>query len=157
MIRISSLFIALFILVSFNAYASSHGGEHKMHGNKEHKKALKHANPMPNFMKVVAKYGDELDLSDKQAAALKAWRKENGKKVHALVKQVVEAEKNLHNAAFGDTSQAELQDMMDKVLNLRLRVAQTKMRCRENMRSVLNAGQWNKLVRLYQDKVLARK
>ncbi len=71
-----------------------------------------------------------------------------------LVKDIMNAEHGLHSAALGNASQAELQDLMDNVLRLRLQIAKGKMRCRENMRKVLNEQQWNKVVSIYRQRIM---
>jgi hypothetical protein len=161
--KILTLIMATFLMTSVNGFASSHGqqvnmheGMHKKH-DKSKKMAMKHANPLPNLMKVVSKYGDQLDLSEQQNAALADWRKKNNKKTHALVKQVIASEKQLHTAALSNASQSELQDLMDKVLGVRLQIAKTKISCRENMRKILSNDQWNKVVTLYRQNIIARK
>ena len=161
--KFTSLMTALLITVSVTGYAASQGmkspmdGQHKPGmGHQGHKMAMKHANPLPNFMKVIKKHGDQLALTQEQSAALEAWRNENKKAVHDLANSVTSAEAALHDAAFTNAAQADLQDLMDKVLHLRLQLAQRKMRCRENMRTVLNEDQWKQVVSLYQDKVLAQ-
>lgn len=132
----------IFLLTSASVYA---GPQQNM--------AMKHANPLPNFMKVIKKFGGSLDLSSQQQSALAAWRDKNGPVAKQLVKDIINAEKALHDSAFSHTSQQQLQDMMDKVLGKRLQLAQTKIRCRENMRSVLNDQQWNKVIALYREKI----
>jgi len=164
--KITPVIVAMMLLTSVSGYASSHGMKHHMDGEQKHKQqkhgkghimAMKHANPLPNFMKIIKKHGDQLALNEKQSAALAAWRKNNNKVVHDLANAVMAAEKALHDAAFTDASQAELQDLMDKALHLRLQLAQRKMRCRDNMRSILNENQWQKVVSLYQKMTLAKK
>lgn len=116
--------------------------------------AMKHANPLPNLMKVTKKFGEELNLSMEQKSELKKWSSHNGPIMRDMVKEVINAEQALHSAALGNASQAELQDMMDNVLRIRLKVAQGKMRCRENMKKILNDQQWKKVVNIYQQRFM---
>lgn len=122
----------------------------------QHNMAMKHTNPLPNFMKVIKKFGDNLDLSSQQQSDLAAWRDKNGPVAMQLVQDIISAEKELHDSAFSNTSQQQLQDLMDKVLGMRLQLAQTKISCRENMRTVLNDQQWDKVIALYQEKIVVK-
>lgn len=143
---ISVLVTAITAFVPVSASAANHGAQQVL---------MKHANPLPNFMKVIQRYGHELNLSAVQQSALADWRRNNHSIVHSLVNDIMLAEKKLHDAALSQTSQPELQDLMDKVLSLRLQVSQRKIACRENMQKVLNSKQWSRVVELYQQRVLA--
>ena len=145
------------LFASISVQAGSHGNNMQMKmakGQPDNAIAMKHANPMPNLMKVAMKYGDELHLNAQQKAEMVKWSKKAGPIMNGLVTDVIKAEKDLHSAALSNASQADLQDMMDKVLSLRLQVAKGKMRCRENMRKVLDARQWDEVVSLYQQKIM---
>ncbi len=159
--KIGLFLVSSLLFISAPLYASGQGySNHPMKagkGQKQHKMAIKHVNPLPNFMQVVRKFGEQLNLNDKQQAALKKWREKNGTEVKSLVKATMAAEKKLHAAAFSHASQHDLQDLMDKVLSLRLQVAKKKIACRENMRKVLDNNQWEKLVSLYRQKIMAGK
>ena len=139
------------LLASFSLQAEGHKHKHHQDGGKNsHGMAMKHANPLPNLMRVVMKHGDELYLNKQQRVALKQWREANSEPMHKLVMQVIKAEKALHQAALADASMQQLQDLMDKVLGLRLQVAKGKISCRENMRSILDQQQWQRVVQIYQ-------
>lgn len=149
--KISVILVSVLFILSAPLHAGSHNTQQK-----QYKMTMKHANPLPNLMKVVKKFGGQLNLDAQQQSNLARWRDQNGSIVKSLVKEVMVAEKKLHDAAFSNASQHDLQDLMDKVLSLRLQVAKRKIRCRENMKKVLNEQQWNKVVSLYQNNILAQ-
>lgn len=155
--KVSLIIFSALLFASVSVQASSHGNKQKMKSELDQQNkawAMKHANPLPNLMKVVKKFGNELNLSADQKSAMEKWRIQNGSVMEGLVKDVVNAEQTLHSSALGNASQAELQNLMDNVLRLRLQIAKGKMRCRENMRKVLNEQQWNKVVSLYRKRIL---
>lgn len=64
---------------------------------------MRHGNPsMPNLMQVVKKHGQMLELSEAQAAAMKAWRAENGPKINALLEQLQALEAQILRASLDD-------------------------------------------------------
>ena len=155
--RYSLIIFSALLLASMSVQAGSHVNKQQKNvgrGQSDKGMAMKHANPMPNLMKVAMMYGDELNLNAEQKTAMIEWSSKAGPIMGALVKDVIKAERSLHSAALSNASQAELQDLMDRVLSFRLQVAKGKIRCRENMRKVLDDRQWDKMVSLYQQKIM---
>jgi len=111
--------------------------------------AVKHAHPLPNFMLVIAKHGEMLDLSEEQQAALKAWGKEHKPLVKQLVKAITQGEKALHEAALEGASKAKLMAKLDGLLAKRKALAELKTDCRDNMREVLSDEQWEQVIEYY--------
>lgn len=111
--------------------------------------AMKHANPMPNLMKVVMKMGDQLNLSDKQSVALKQWRDEHMSASKQLVKTIVEQETNLHNAAIAGEPIDKLDMLASAIMQSRTQLIHSKALCRDNMKSILDTQQYNKVLELY--------
>jgi len=147
------LMLSAFLLAS-GAIAEGHGGHGKGHGKHHgksgHGQAMRHANPMPNLMKVVKKHGDELNLSEAQKAELNRWHDQNAKTMHANFAKVGEMEKALNAAALDGRPKAELMVMASRIMNLRTDIISVKTDCRDNMRRVLSAEQYDKLLALYQ-------
>ncbi len=155
MLKLSILLFLSLLFATVTVQASSHGNQMQASKGQLGKgKAMRHANPLPNLMKVVKKYSSELNLTAEQKANLTQWSKNNGPIVKGLVKEVINAEMRLNEAALSNASQPDLQDLMDKVLGLRLQLAQRKIACRENMRQVLNNRQWNSVVTLYKQRIM---
>ncbi len=155
--KASLIIFSTLLLASVSVHASSHGNKQSMGSVMGYEKpgmAMKHANPLPNLMKVTMKFGEELNLSAEQKSELANWNTHNGPIMKDLVRDVIKAEQVLHSAALSNASQAELQNLMDHVLRLRLQVAKGKIRCRENMRRILNEQQWNKVVSIYKQKMM---
>jgi hypothetical protein len=138
------------VLLAAGALAEGHGGHGKGHGKHGHGQAMRHANPMPNLMKVVKKHGDELNLSEAQQAELTRWHDHNAQHMHANFAKVGEMEKELNAAALAGRPKAELMVMASRIMNLRTDIISVKTDCRDNMRRVLSAEQYAKLLELYQ-------
>lgn len=120
-------------------------------GHKGHGMMMRHANPMPNLMKVIHKRGDELDLSPEQAQALETWRIRHMEPMHGKVAEIAELEKALNNAALQGRPKAELMTMNARVLAMREQIVSTKIDCRDNMRRVLSPEQYVKVLSLYSE------
>lgn len=116
-------------------------------------KAMRHVNPLPNLMQVVKKHGDQLNLTQAQTGALADWRKLHGEPMHKMVGDIVAMEKALNEAAINGRPKAELMGMTARILNARSHVASTKVDCRDNMRRVLSAEQYAKVLEIYQGMV----
>ncbi|MES9940854.1 MAG: Spy/CpxP family protein refolding chaperone [Candidatus Thiodiazotropha sp. 6PLUC2] len=110
---------------------------------------MKHASPMPNYMKVVKQHEAALDLSEEQSKELAAWRESHGKPMHAKVAQITELEKSIYDATMAGKSKAEILDLASKMLELRSTIISTKIDCRDNMKRVLSEEQFAKVVKLY--------
>jgi len=111
---------------------------------------LKHANPMPNLMMVVMKHEKELDLSDRQKAALAAWRKEAHPRMMEMVKTVMKLEKQIHDATLAGASGAVLQELATKMFNVRGAIIKQKLACRNNMAKILGMEKMKKVIELYK-------
>ena len=123
-------------------------GKHGKHGGKGHGHAMRHANPMPNLMKIIKKHGDQLDLSDDQAAKLKAWRENNMAPMHARADKVMALEAELKQAALDGKPKAELMGIASRIMTERTQIIATKAACRDNLMSVLTPQQFEKVVSL---------
>lgn len=128
------------------------GAGHGKHGGKKHGKqqgyAMRHANPMPNLMKIVKKQGDQLDLSEQQAKQLAAWRELNMKPMHARAERVMALEAELKQAALDGKPKAELMGMASRIMSERTQIIATKADCRDNLKRVLTAEQFATLLSL---------
>ena len=111
--------------------------------------AVKHAHPLPNFMLVMLEYGEKLNLSEEQQAALKAWGKEHKPLAQQLVSAITQGEKALHQASLEGVSKADMMAQLDGLLEKRKELAEFKTDCRDNMREVLSDEQWEQVIEYY--------
>jgi hypothetical protein len=111
--------------------------------------AVKHAHPLPNFMLVMLEYGEKLNLSEEQQAALKAWGKEHKPLAQQLVSAITQGEKALHQASLEGVSKADMMAQFDGLLEKRKELAEFKTDCRDNMREVLSDEQWEQVIEYY--------
>lgn len=112
-------------------------------------KNMKHANPMPNLMKVITKMGDQLNLDEKQNGELKKWREERMPKVNQLVETIVKLEADLHQAAIKNESLEKIDQLADGIMQNRIQLIRGKALCRENMKRILDDNQYKKVLELY--------
>ncbi|BBP43261.1 Spy/CpxP family protein refolding chaperone [Thiosulfativibrio zosterae] len=115
-------------------------------------KALKHSNFMPVLMKAVMKNRAELNLSDEQFAKLKAYKEKNSPAVMAQVKEVVALEKQAKELALKDGDAKEIASLGEKSFKLRHDIMMSKIECRDFVKSVLTAEQYQQLLANYGKK-----
>ncbi|MEZ5479665.1 MAG: hypothetical protein R3E95_19970 [Thiolinea sp.] len=100
-------------------------------------------------------HGDMLALSEEQQAQLKAWRMEHNDKTQTLAQQVTASEQKLLEMALGDAEAETLQQQYAEIAGLRQQLAATKIACRSNLQSVLDAEQFQQVLALYKDEFAA--
>jgi len=135
--------LAIITLASGSAIASSGQGMHNF------REMMNHANPMPNLMQVIRRHEDQLNLSNEQSAALASWRKAHHKIMHDKVMEVNALEKAMYDAAMSGKSKEEVMKMAAELQKMRQNIISTKLDCRDNMRRVLNADQYAKVLKIY--------
>ena len=111
---------------------------------------MKHVNPMPLLMKVITEYGDELKLSDKQAAELKQWRDERKPVVKKLIAEVLSLEADIHKAVMDDKPLETVDQLADAIMQSRVQIIRNKALCRDNIKRVLDEDQYKKVLELYK-------
>ena len=142
-------------LVVYNAFAEqSMNGS--MHNNKAAGDVMYHINPMPNYMKVIMMYGNELDLSEKQQANLAEWREKTRPVMSSLKKMTLQAENKARSMSLSNASEEELLVQYAEIEKLRHNIAETKIKCRSNMKSILTDEQFAKMQEIYTENLLAR-
>lgn len=109
-----------------------------------------HANPaFPNLTGIAIKNAQELGLSDEQVGKLKAWTQKNGDEMKRLFQVVSMTEKELIQDTLAGTNKAALMAKFEKTIAMRKQIAETKIDCRDNMKKVLTAEQFDKLASIY--------
>ena len=110
--------------------------------------ALKHANPMPNLMRIAIKNADLLGVDAKQMVALKAWSDTNKPKMKMMVKKVMMEEKMLEeNALTTDNDSVKEAEVM---LETRKMIIAMKARCNANLKTILTKKQYAQVVTIYR-------
>ena len=142
-------------LVVTSAFAEQ-GMNGSMRSNKAAGDVMYHINPMPNYMKVIMRHGDELDLSEKQQAELAEWREKTRPVMSGLKKMTLQAENKVRSMSLSNASEEELLVQYAEIETLRHTIAETKIKCRSNMKNVLTDEQFAKMQEIYTENLLAR-
>jgi len=111
---------------------------------------IKHTNPMPNLMLVVKKMGEKLNLSEDQAAKLKAWSDERDPVMAKQYKAIMKFEKEILEVALNNEPVEKIYQLADAITMERIKVIRGKLFCRNKMKSILNADQFKKVIELYK-------
>ncbi len=130
--------IILLVALMLLSVSSSHAGRHGM----------KHANPMPNLMRIALGNAELLDISKEQVNTLRSWGKVNKPKMMMMVKQVMQQERLMREEALG--ADKNVLKLAEKMLTLRKKIIEMKTRCRQTLKSVLNAKQYSNVVSIYK-------
>jgi copper(I)-binding protein len=131
-------------------------GEGAMKGMKGMKKGgdmaakMRHVNPMPPLMQVIVKKGDQLNLTEKQAAELKQWRDDRMPVSKKLVDTIIKLEADLHTAAIEGESLEKIDQLADAIMQNRVKMIRGKALCRDNMKRILDNEQYSKVIELYK-------
>ena len=133
------LLLVCLILPFTMAHAGNQGGMGQF------MKHMKHANPVPNYVAVIKKNSEALNISKEQMEQVMAWNKANGPKMHDMVMSVIVGEKQMAEASLSGVSADEIMAMAEKVHKARLEIIAGKTRCRDRMMKILNDDQWIKL------------
>lgn len=121
---------------------------HAMEGMGMNKLALKHANPMPNLMRIAIKNADLLGIDQKQMTALQAWSNTNKPKMQMMVKKVMHEEKMLlENALTTDNDSLKEAEAM---LETRKQIIGMKAKCNANLKTILTKKQYADVVTIYR-------
>ncbi|PHS42349.1 MAG: hypothetical protein COB07_01005 [Sulfurovum sp.] len=110
--------------------------------------ALKHANPMPNLMRIAIKNADLLGVDAKQMTALKAWSETNKPKMQEMVKKVMSEEKMLHEKAL--TSDADTSKEAEVMLETRKQIIAMKTKCNATLKTILTKKQYADVITIYR-------
>ena len=140
------LLLACLILPVSLAHAENQGGKGRF------MKHMMHANPVPNYVAVIKKNSQTLNMSKEQMDQVMAWNKANGPKMHDMVMSVIAGEKQMAEASMAGVSADEIIAMAEKVHKTRLEIIVGKTRCRDRMLKILDDEQWTKLTAMVSAK-----
>jgi len=110
--------------------------------------ALRHANPMPNLMRIAIKNADLLGVNEKQMTALKAWSDTHKPKMQEMVKKVISEEKMLNEKAL--TSDADTVKAAEEMLETRKQIIAMKTKCNANLKTILTKKQYANVITIYR-------
>ena len=135
------------ILIAITLILMSFSSLHAMNmGMQKH--ALKHANPMPNLMRIAIKNADILGIDAKQMTALRAWSDTNKPKMMKMVKKVMHEEAMLlENALTTDNDPVKEAEVM---LETRKKIIEMKANCLANLKTILTKEQYQNVVNIYR-------
>ena len=142
-------------LVVYSAFAEQ-GMNGSMRNNKAGGDVMYHINPMPNYMKAIMRHGEELDLSEKQQAELAEWREKTRPVMSGLKIMTLQAENKVRSMSLSNASEEELLAQYVEIEKLRHAIADTKIKCRSNMKNILTGEQFAKMQEIYTGNLLAR-
>lgn len=109
---------------------------------------LRHANPMPNLMRIAVGNAELLNISKEQLASLRAWEGKNKPKMMMMVKDVMNQEMMLREEAL--TTDKDVVKKAEKMLDTRKKIIEMKTACRAHLKSVLSEKQYSQVVGIYR-------
>lgn len=111
---------------------------------------LRHANPLPNLMRVAMTNKGELNLTQDQITKLQAWSTTNKPQMKKLVQQVMQQERALREEAL--TTDKNIMKKAEEMLDTRRAIMEMKTACRQNLKTILSAAQYEQVVTIYKSK-----
>jgi len=112
--------------------------------------AFLRVSPMPKLMAIILMHNQELALDASQSKALENWRLKNMNHWAGLFDDVLTHEKRITQSAINMESAAELMTDFERMAEKRHQMAKMSLACRDHMKQVLNAQQWQKVVNLFE-------
>lgn len=106
--------------------------------------------PVPNLMPMIMHHGEMLNLDEKQQAKLAEWRKKQHHKMHKLGEEIRADQAAILEAALNGKPTDEILAMEEAVEEKRVKFITTKTACRDNMKKLLTAEQWNQVIDIYK-------
>ena len=106
--------------------------------------------PVPNLMPMIMHHGEMLNLDEKQQAKLAEWRKKQHHKMHKLGEEIRADQAAILEAALNGKPADEILAMEEAVEEKRVKFITTKTACRDNMKKLLTAEQWNQVIDIYK-------
>lgn len=110
--------------------------------------ALRHANPLPNLMRVAMTNKGELNLTQDQITKLQDWSKSNKPQMKQLVQKVMQQERALREEAL--TTDKNVMEKAEEMLDTRRAIMKKKTACRQNLKTILTAAQYEQVITIYK-------
>ncbi len=97
----------------------------------------------PNLLPLILKNKDYLELTSKQLASFRAWRRENAKPMFAAMNEIIRLRIEFKEAALSpDVSADDLRQKQQQIFALHQQVLDYKLSCRENILNTFNEKNW---------------
>jgi hypothetical protein len=135
------IMIAIMLLfISFSTLHAINGPMNPM--------ALKHANPMPNLMRIAIGNADLLGINAEQMKSLQEWVNTNKAKMKQMVQKIMLEENLLLEEAL--TTDTDTMKKAESILETRKQIMEIKTKCRAHLRTVLTKEQYANVIKIYR-------
>jgi hypothetical protein len=135
------IMIAIMLLfISFSTLHAINGPMNPM--------ALKHANPMPNLMRIAVGNADLLGINAEQMKSLQEWINTNKAKMKQMVQKIMLEENLLLEEAL--TTDTDTMKKAESILETRKQIMEIKTKCRAHLRTVLTKEQYANVIKIYR-------
>ena len=101
-------------------------------------------NYMPTLLPTIMIHRDVLELTSQQISSFRNWRKHNYGNMVKVMNTIIEKRIDFKKASLNpDTSEEELFEMQDDILNLHKKLLEIKMSCRKMLVDSFTEEQWD--------------
>lgn len=131
------------VMLIFISFSTLHAINGPMNPN-----ALKHANPMPNLMRIAIGNADILGINAEQMKSLQEWVNTNKSKMKQMVQKIMLEENLLLEEAL--TTDTDTMKKAESILETRKQIMEIKTKCRAHLRTVLTKEQYANVIKIYR-------
>lgn len=110
--------------------------------------ALRHANPLPNLVRLTLGNAELLQLNAAQVEEIRTWARANKPTMMKLVQKVMNEEKMLHEEAL--TTDKDVVKNAESMLDARREIIIMKTACRMNLKQILSEKQYAQVIGIYR-------
>lgn len=104
---------------------------------------LDNLNYLPTVLPTIMKHRDALELTDEQVAAFRDWRKHNYGNMVSVMNHIIQKRVEFKKVAFDtETTDAELRELQNQILDLQKRLLDIKLTCRQLVMDTFTEEQW---------------
>ena len=135
--------IIIAITVIMMSFSTLHAMKGSMNAN-----ALRHANPMPNLMRIAISNADLLGINAEQMKSLQEWGNTNKPKMKQMIQKVILEENMLLEEAL--TTDTDTMKKAEAILETRKQIMEMKTKCRAHLRAVLTKEQYANVIKIYR-------
>ena len=135
--------IMIAIMLTFMSFSTLHAMNGAMNPI-----ALKHANPMPNLMRIAISNADLLGINAEQMKSLQEWGNTNKPKMKQMIQKVILEENMLLEEAL--TTDTDTMKKAEAILETRKQIMEMKTKCRAHLRAVLTKEQYANVIKIYR-------
>lgn len=109
---------------------------------------LRHANPLPNLVRIAMGNAELLQLSDKQVEEIRSWARTNKPTMMKLVQKVINEERMLKEEAL--STDKDVVKNAESMLDARREIIKLKTQCRANLKKILSQKQYAQVIGIYR-------